>query len=44
MIGPYRWDILLDKHRIAIEVDGYAYHSGETRQRFELDRQSEARA
>lgn len=39
MIGPYRWDILLDKHRIAIEVDGYAYHSGETRQRFELDRQ-----
>lgn len=38
-IGPYRWDLFLEKHRIAIEVDGYAYHRGENRRQFELDRQ-----
>lgn len=38
-IGPYRWDLVLEEHKVAIEVDGYAYHKGENRQRFELDRQ-----
>ena len=38
-IGPYRWDLLLEDHKLAIEVDGYAYHHGENRQRFEIDRQ-----
>ncbi|WP_306508097.1 hypothetical protein [Corynebacterium sp.] len=38
-IGPYRWDLLLEEHKVAIEVDGYAYHKGENRQRFEIDRQ-----
>lgn len=38
-IGPYRWDLLLEEHKLAIEVDGYAYHQGENRQRFEIDRQ-----
>lgn len=38
-IGPYRWDLLLKEHKLAIEVDGYAYHQGENRQRFEIDRQ-----
>ncbi|MGX4762695.1 DUF559 domain-containing protein [Corynebacterium sp. FDAARGOS 1242] len=38
-IGPYRWDLLLEEHKIAIEVDGYAYHRGENRRQFELDRQ-----
>ena len=37
-IGPYRWDLLLKEHKVAIEVDGYAYHQGENRQRFEIDR------
>lgn len=39
-IGPYRWDLLLEEYKIAIEVDGYAYHRGENRRQFELDRQS----
>lgn len=38
-IGPYRWDLLLEEHKVAIEVDGYSYHQGENRQRFEIDRQ-----
>ena len=38
-IGPYRWDLVLEEHKVAIEVDGYAYHKGENRQRFEIDRQ-----
>ena len=38
-IGPYRWDLVLEEHKVAIEVDGYAYHNGENRQRFEIDRQ-----
>lgn len=38
-IGPYRWDLLLEDYKIAIEVDGYAYHRGENRRQFELDRQ-----
>ena len=38
-VGPYRWDLVLEEHKVAIEVDGYAYHKGENRQRFEIDRQ-----
>lgn len=38
-IGPYRWDLVLEDYKVAIEVDGYAYHKGENRQRFEIDRQ-----
>ena len=38
-IGPYRWDLVLEECKVAIEVDGYAYHNGENRQRFEIDRQ-----
>ncbi len=38
-IGPYRWDLVLDEHKVAIEVDGYVYHNGEGRERFEIDRQ-----
>ncbi|MGX1739414.1 hypothetical protein ACWIB8_09675 [Corynebacterium flavescens] len=38
-IGPYRWDIVLPRQKVAIEVDGYEYHRGEKIQRFELDRQ-----
>ena len=38
-IGPYYWDIVLAKEKVAIEIDGYEYHKGERIQRFELDRQ-----
>ncbi|WP_237792390.1 DUF559 domain-containing protein [Corynebacterium accolens] len=37
-IGPYHWDLMIKEHKIAIEVDGYAYHRGENRRQFELDR------
>lgn len=26
IIGPYRWDIVLPKERIAVEIDGYEFH------------------
>ncbi|MDO5031919.1 endonuclease domain-containing protein [Corynebacterium sp.] len=37
-IGPYRWDVVLPEHQVAIEIDGYAYHNGENRRNFEKDR------
>ncbi|QNE89311.1 AbiEi antitoxin N-terminal domain-containing protein [Corynebacterium incognita] len=30
LLGPYRFDFLLHKHKIAIEVDGFTYHRGST--------------
>lgn len=37
-IGPYHWDLVLEDYKIAIEVDGFAYHHAENRRQFELDR------
>ncbi|MDO5032302.1 hypothetical protein [Corynebacterium sp.] len=37
-IGPYFWDLYLPKYGIVIDIDGYAYHNGEDRQTFEVDR------
>lgn len=37
-IGPYHWDLVLEHYKIAIEVDGFAYHHAENRRQFELDR------
>lgn len=34
----YRWDIVLRPYKLLIEVDGYAYHNGESRNVFIRDR------
>ncbi len=38
VIGHYRWDIVLPKYKVAIDVDGFAYHSAERQETFVLDR------
>lgn len=37
-IGHYRWDIVIPKHKVAIEIDGYDFHKSETREAFVRDR------
>lgn len=37
-IGNYRWDGVIERERVAVEVDGHAYHNGENRNTFIKDR------
>lgn len=37
-IGNYRWDGVIERERVAVEVDGHEYHTGENRDTFIKDR------
>ena len=36
-IGGYRWDIAVKKHKVAVEIDGYGYHSSDKMEAFLKD-------
>ncbi|MDO5031986.1 endonuclease domain-containing protein [Corynebacterium sp.] len=36
-LAGYRWDVFIEKHNIAIEVDGFAHHRRDDRRQFEID-------